>query len=223
MMEEEWLTDLRPRVVLSLVKSNYPFALSVRKNRLFACGCYRLIWEKITLEEIRAVVVLAELCADRQLAQKKLSVMGHRALQSVSVPVEHATDIDLLRHSAALLGTTINPNRVAQLTWFAVDPEYRNQHMISYICPEQAGLVRCVYGNPFRPVAFDPKWRTEHTVGLALRMYDDREFAVMPILADALEEAGCDTADILTHCREPGVHVRGCWVVDLVLGKSGSG
>jgi len=51
-------------------------------------------------------------------------------------------------------------------------------------------------------------------------MYDDRNFAAMSILADALEEAGCDTADILTHCREPGVHVRGCWVVDHLLGKS---
>ena len=68
--------------------------------------------------------------------------------------------------------------------------------------------------------AFDPKWRTEHTLGLALLMYDDRNFAAMSILADALEEAGCDTADILTHCREPGVHVRGCWVVDHLLGKS---
>ena len=51
-------------------------------------------------------------------------------------------------------------------------------------------------------------------------MYEDRDFAAMPILADALEEAGCDNPNILSHCREPGVHVRGCWVVDLVLGKS---
>ena len=77
-----------------------------------------------------------------------------------------------------------------------------------------------IFGNPFRSVAFDPRWRTEHTVGLAAKMYDDREFAAMPILADALEEAGCENADILTHCREPGVHVRGCWVADLVLGKA---
>ena len=80
--------------------------------------------------------------------------------------------------------------------------------------------VRDIFGNPFRAVAFDPKWRTEAAVGLALRMYDDRDFAAMPILADALEEAGCEDADILAHCREPGVHVRGCWVVDLVLGKA---
>ena len=80
-------------------------------------------------------------------------------------------------------------------------------------------LLRCIVGNPFWPVAFEPRWRTEHTVGIARKMYDDRDFAAMPILADALEEAGCENSDILTHCREPGEHVRGCWVVDLVLGK----
>jgi hypothetical protein len=50
-------------------------------------------------------------------------------------------------------------------------------------------------------------------------MYDTRDFAAMPILADALEEAECDNLDILAHCRGPGPHVRGCWVVDLMLGK----
>jgi hypothetical protein len=91
---------------------------------------------------------------------------------------------------------------------------------VPYFERDACSLLRCVFGNPFRPATFDPKWRTEHTTGLALKMYDDREFTAMPILADALEEAGCDNADILSHCREPGAHVRGCWVVDLVLGKS---
>jgi hypothetical protein len=50
-------------------------------------------------------------------------------------------------------------------------------------------------------------------------MYDSREFSAMPILADALQDAGCDSHDILDHCRGPGPHVRGCWVVDLVLAK----
>lgn len=86
---------------------------------------------------------------------------------------------------------------------------------------EWGGLVRCIYGpNPFIPQPFSPAWQTEHAVGIAAKMYDERDFAAMPILADAIEEAGCDNADILTHCREPGGHVRGCWVVDLVLGKS---
>ncbi|HYH68698.1 MAG TPA: hypothetical protein VD866_28655 [Urbifossiella sp.] len=73
--------------------------------------------------------------------------------------------------------------------------------------------------NPFRPVAFDPIWRTEAVVGLARGMYEARDFGPMPVLADALEDAGCADADVLAHCRGPGPHVRGCWVVDLVLGK----
>ncbi len=81
------------------------------------------------------------------------------------------------------------------------------------------GLIRDVYGNPFRPIAFDPSWRTDAALSLAREMYESRDFAAMPILADALEEAGCDSPDVLAHCQGPGPHVRGCWVVDLVLGK----
>ena len=85
----------------------------------------------------------------------------------------------------------------------------------------QCLLLRDIFGNPFRPVAFAPSWRSSSVVALARAMYESREFAAMPVLADALEEAGCDAADILAHCRNPhGVHVRGCWVVDLVLGKA---
>jgi len=87
------------------------------------------------------------------------------------------------------------------------------------ICCENLDLLRCIVGNPFRPVTFDPSWRTETAVGLALRMYHERDFAAMPILADAIEEAGCENAEVLAHCREPGPHARGCWVLDGVLGK----
>jgi hypothetical protein len=81
-------------------------------------------------------------------------------------------------------------------------------------------LLRDIFGNPFRPVVFSPSWRTSTAVALARTMYDAREFSAMPILADALQDAGCDNDDILTHCRDANqTHVRGCWVVDLVLGK----
>ena len=84
----------------------------------------------------------------------------------------------------------------------------------------QVALVRDIFGNPFRPVAFSPQWRTDTAVLLAKQMYASREFDVMPILADALQDAGCDSADILDHCRDAQLtHVRGCWVCDLVLGK----
>ncbi len=83
-----------------------------------------------------------------------------------------------------------------------------------------ADLLRCIVGNPFRPVAFAPSWRSETAVTLASGIYADRAFDRLPILADALEEVGCDHADVLTHCRGPGPHARGCWVVDGVLGRS---
>jgi hypothetical protein len=81
----------------------------------------------------------------------------------------------------------------------------------------QAGLLRDILGNPYHPVTLHPDWWTATVVSLAQAIYDEREFNRMPILADALEEAGCTNEDIQYHCREAGVHVRGCWLVDLVL------
>ena len=80
----------------------------------------------------------------------------------------------------------------------------------------QANFLRDIFGNPFRPVSFSPRWRTDISLALAHQMYKSRNFDAMPILADALQDAGCDSDDILAHCRGPGPHVRGCWVVDLV-------
>jgi hypothetical protein len=82
-------------------------------------------------------------------------------------------------------------------------------------------FIRDVFGNPFhkRP-KFDKRWRTDTVLALVRTMYDSREFSAMPILADAIQDAGCDNDDILDHCRDAtATHVRGCWVVDLVLGK----
>ena len=81
------------------------------------------------------------------------------------------------------------------------------------------GVFRDIFGNPFRPATLHPAWLTSTVVALARQMYESRDFGAMPILADALQDAGCDNDDILNHCRGPGPHVRGCWVVDLVLGK----
>src|SRR5262249_31819717 len=80
-------------------------------------------------------------------------------------------------------------------------------------------LVREIIGNPFRPVSLQPSWLTSTATALAQQMYDSRDFAAMPILADALQDAGCDNADILDHCRGPGPHIRGCWVVDKLLSR----
>ncbi len=85
-------------------------------------------------------------------------------------------------------------------------------------------LLRDIVGPlPFRDIPVDSAWitRNDRTVSrLAESIYTDRTFDHLPILADALEDAGCDNADLLAHCRGPGPHVRGCWVVDLILGKT---
>jgi hypothetical protein len=83
----------------------------------------------------------------------------------------------------------------------------------------QCNLYRDIFGNPFSPVALDPRWLTSSVVDLATAIYDERAFDRIPILADALMDAGCDNNDIIAHCRGDGPHVRGCWVVDLILGK----
>jgi hypothetical protein len=80
-------------------------------------------------------------------------------------------------------------------------------------------LIRDIFGNPFRPVTADPSWLSSTVVALAEGIYADRAFDRLPILADALQDAGCDDAEVLDHCRGGGTHVRGCWVVDLLLGK----
>jgi hypothetical protein len=82
-----------------------------------------------------------------------------------------------------------------------------------------AGLARCVFGNPFRPAAADPSWLTTTVSALARGIYEGRAFDRLPILADALQDAGCELEAVLAHCQGGGPHVRGCWVVDLLLGK----
>lgn len=84
--------------------------------------------------------------------------------------------------------------------------------------PWQCDLIRCIFGNPFRPVTLDPDWLTPSTVALAQLIHTDRSFARMQGLADALQAAGCCDVAVLDHCRKPGEHARGCWVVDAVLG-----
>jgi hypothetical protein len=100
-----------------------------------------------------------------------------------------------------------------------VDATDRREEASAAAADHQRRLLFDIFGNPFRPVTLDPAWRTSTAVALAQQMYESRDFAAMPILADALQHAGCEDEQILAHCRGPGLHVRGCWVVDAVFGK----
>jgi hypothetical protein len=95
------------------------------------------------------------------------------------------------------------------------DPEAKRAEKVF-----QCSILRDVYGYTPDPVVFDPGWRSSDVIGIARAIYDGNDFSAMPVLADALEEAGCAAPRVLSHCRQPGVHVRGCWVIDELLGKT---
>jgi hypothetical protein len=96
----------------------------------------------------------------------------------------------------------------------------RYDAVVAYERAAEADLLRCVFGDPFVYTVPDPAWRTAAAVGLAEAIYAGRAFDRLPILADALEEAGCDDPAVLAHCRRDREHARGCWVVDMLLDKS---
>jgi hypothetical protein len=106
--------------------------------------------------------------------------------------------------------------------WKCTREGWPSEESASQVRAAQCLLLRDVVGNPFHSVYVEPArlvWNDGTLVKLAQGIYDERAFDRLPVLADALEEAGCHNADILSHCRQPGEHVRGCWVVDLLLGK----
>ena len=199
-----------------------------RKLRLFACAACRRLWRLMINAQSQALVEVAERYADGRATPTELRVaadanaatelpsggMGQEylpiygAYMYVSRAVYWLSDADIPSVVGLLIddlyGATVNDPD---------DPEEEHIH--------QAALLRDIFANPLRPVAFDAAWRTDTAVSLAKGMYESRDFGVMPILADALQDAGCDSEDVLNHCRDPEqTHVRGCWVVDLVLGKS---
>jgi hypothetical protein len=99
------------------------------------------------------------------------------------------------------------PHQLALDAWDSISPQRHRE------------ILRDLFGNPFQPVALNPSWRTPTVLALAQEIYDSRAFNRLPALANALEEAGCRDADLLAHCRGAGPHVKGCWAVDLLLGK----
>jgi hypothetical protein len=178
-----------------------------RKRRLVMCGCCRARFGT-KVNKFEPWIEVAERSADNTDRELERSEMHHRLKQATAWP---ARDRQMLHF--ILLSDASNSNMRSALRVFLEQGKD--------LAPTACSLLRDIFGNPFRPLAFDPAWRTSNTLGLATAMYESRDFANMPILADALEEAGCDVPDVLEHCRnEAGVHVRGCWVVDQVLGKS---
>jgi hypothetical protein len=194
---------------------------NLRKERLFACACCRRLWCQLPDERSRAAVEAAEQYADRLILKKELAAARQAALcarEDVGPPDSIPWRPEDAAECAA---STTHKDDVLEATTCRVRSARVRLRLSTFTKEEaeQVLLFRDIFGNPFRPVAFDPAWRTVDAVSMAQHMYDTRDFSAMPILADALQDAGCDSDDVLTHCRGPGPHVRGCWVVDLVLGK----
>jgi hypothetical protein len=221
MTEVEWLACEDPKLMLEFLLDK----ASDRKLRLFACACCRRIWQLLDDERSRRAVETAERFVDGN-AQK--NEWRRAAIQAKAVSEElHAkaiseeTPASQARYyaAAASLLTVKNISPRGSADWAAAATYFHLGSTMATHEAAQAPLLRCIVGNPFRPVTFFPEWRTDTAVSLARTMYDARDFSAMPILADALQDAGCDNDELLSHCRGDAAHVRGCWVVDLVLGK----
>jgi hypothetical protein len=203
--------------------------LSARKLRLFGCACCRRVWDRLTSEFARKAVEVAERYADQEASGDELLDAYETAMHTAphSAPGWPDSDPDrdetgrlkdasdypgFQAHQAVLNVSWSNFAYTANLAENAGEGRHVER-------AAQCHLLRCIVGNPFRPVGLAPSWITSTVVQLAQGIYAERAFDRLPILADALQDAGCDNPDILAHCRGDGPHVRGCWVVDLVLGR----
>ena len=198
MTEWDWLVCTEAKKMLAFLRGQ----ASERKLRLFACACSRRQLCGQLNPPIAAVVDVAERFADG-----RATMAGVWAVRKVA------------RRAAQQAGC----REWFVPSWVAARSRTREILWAPPQVEAAAPLVRDIFGNPFRPVVIDPAWLRWHdslAVSMARRMYDSRDFTNMPVLADSLEEAGCTDRGILSHCRSGGEHVRGCWVVDLLLGKS---
>jgi hypothetical protein len=213
MTEREWMKMGDPEVGLRFLRRK----ASARKLRLFAVGCCRRVWGLLPEGPCRRAVEVAESYADglatrEQLRRAALAVKADRAnLGSPAASVTVHAPGGAARWASGWAAYTLRRH-----TRNHADGQRERR--------QQCDLLRDLFGPvPFRPVAVDPTWLTWNdgaVASLAQAIYDERRFEEAPVLADALEDAGCGDAEILAHLRGGGVHVRGCWVVDSLLARS---
>jgi hypothetical protein len=214
---------------------------SERKPRLFACACCRAVWPCLTDERGRRAVEAAERFADGGATAQEMLAAAHGAGTA-----EYDATADSGGEDEGAQGRS---HAMAAAYWAAASPETAARAASWGGCPAalaadsaasaaawglldaesdrewvrvraaQARLARCVFGSPRRPVSPDASRLGGAARRLAQAAYDERAFGHLPVLADALEDAGCTDGDLLGHLRGPGPHARGCWALDLVLGK----
>jgi hypothetical protein len=224
MTEPEWLECTDPTPMLGFLRGK----ASNRKLRLFALAAWRLSYGKYlpanTAEEPADLgpytIVVAERYAD-----------GHATQEEIEAAEQNAREYGY-QFLDEIFGFTEPYSAYMALAGFfghsAFDPARRALFISdpTELRPTHANLLRDLFGNPFRPASLNLAWITPTVTTLATAAYEERilpsgelEAARLAVLADALEEAGCDNPDILNHLRSPGPHVRGCFVVDLLTGR----
>ena len=201
--------------------------------RLFTCACCRQVLNPFAPSGAARSLNAAEAFADGEISAATLEQVRAAVARAFAGASDDAarTGSGYLMHLSEACGSACWPGNgaetvadaalataraAADIPWPATGarpPEFADE------LANQTDLLRDIFGNPFRSVEFHLEWFTSDVLLLARGVYADRAFDRMPILADALQDAGCDDDDILNHCREAREHARGCWVVDLLLGK----
>lgn len=196
-------------------------ALRIRRSQLFAIACCRRIWHLLEDPRLREAVEIYEAGAEFQRMprtyfsqfQDLIGAVGQShdygdaALDNARLAVDYLGYGQLCCEKAAE-AMAFDREHIDGPNWYEAHDAERKV---------QSDLFRDIVGNPFQSVKLDPSWLTPNVVDLARTIYEERAFDRLPILSDALMDAGCEDEQILAHCRTTGQHVRGCWVVDLIL------
>ncbi len=225
MIESEWLACSDPQPMLRHLGCK----AGERKRRLFACACCRRAWHLLVGYRIQRAVETAERYADKAASEMELdeasdaaevvyrfgacNTGGHAAAQAVLSST--AGGLDAARAAVFAAQGIVNPKDIAE-------PSECEKVGLDAERAEQTSVLRDIIGNPFRTKVIDLSWLTWHNgsvLKMARAIYEGRDFDRMPSLANGLERAGCTDPDILDHCRSGEEHVRGCWVLDLLLCK----
>jgi hypothetical protein len=236
MTEADWLLCNDPRVMLEFLKGR----ISERKLRLFVLHCCRCLGHLFVDKPYRQAVDVAERFVEGLATAAELAD-AYRVTEEAALRGSKDATAGPLWLASFMSGPpdTIasafaeDPDALAILASAATMEDATMVAVIQFCIPwakvlgllpsTMASILRDILHPPYRSVLIKASWRAWNagiTRTLAQAIYQDRVFQNLPILADALEEAGCTDADILNHCRQPGEHVRGCWVLDALLGKS---
>lgn len=196
-----------------------------RKWGLVLCAWSRLLLHLLSIEEAHRLVDTAERFVEGEAERdvQAFQTLGD-ALGAAEKSGEHSDyHLEQAGISRLLVGMIDAIRHIQTAKHEGCRNLLQATAELSNLRARQAVLFRDVMGNPFQAPSFDPNWRSwaGGTVErIAQAIYDEKRFDNIPVLADALEEAGCDDAAILSHCREGGKHTLGCWVLDLVLNRS---